>query len=231
MQNVEDTLIGDQVIIGTYNKDIRKNALHHLWNLSDLTIKCRQLEVATYGTDVIAAAGTTMDTSYGTNVDRIHHPGKYSKKKKAHDRMSSSAPASTHVKCTTCSSSHCKGGQACAAYKQKCFACGDHGHFRDAKACQKSKFSKRSSATHHIHDSDDSATESSSSEESASTTSVEKWTKSVAHLEANDKIKACKYVGHIRRCHYHRIHKVQPRYQVTVMIKESPVQVFADISV
>ena len=63
-----------------------------------------------------------------------------------------------------------------------------------------SKSSKYSSTTHCIHDSDDSATDSSSSEESGSTTSVEKQTKSAACLEANDKIKACKYVGHICRC-------------------------------
>ena len=113
--NVKDTLIRDQVIIGTCNKEFTKNALHHQWNLSDLTTKGRQLEVATHGTDVIAAAGTTMDTSYDTNVDHIHHPGKFSKEKKAHNRMSSSAPASTHAKCTTCSSSHCKSGWACPA--------------------------------------------------------------------------------------------------------------------
>ena len=83
--NVKDTLIREQVIIGTYNKEIRKKALRHQWNLFDLTTKGRQLEAATHGADVIAAVGTTMDTSYGTNVDRIHHPGKYSKKKKARD--------------------------------------------------------------------------------------------------------------------------------------------------
>ena len=54
--NVKNTLIRDQVIIGSNNKEIKKNAPHHQWNLSDLTTKGRQLEVATYGADVIAAA-------------------------------------------------------------------------------------------------------------------------------------------------------------------------------
>ena len=73
-------------------------------------------------TDVsfIAAAGATMDTSYDTNVDGIHHPGKYSKKKKAHDGMASSAPASTHAKCITCSSSHLWVGTCCIQAEMFC---------------------------------------------------------------------------------------------------------------
>ena len=110
--------------------------------------------------------------------------------------MASSAPASTHAKCTICSSSLLWTGTCCIQLEMFCLWW--PWPFQGCQSMPESKSSKRSSATHHIHDSDDSATESSSSEESESTTSVEELTKSVARLEANGKIKACKYVGH---CH------------------------------
>ena len=134
--------------------------------------------------------------------------------------MASSAPASTHAKCTTCSSSHLWMGTCCKQAEMFCL-CG-HGHFRAAKACQsQSPLNALLPPTTFIMVMILLLTPE-------STTSVEKLTKSVAHLEANGKIKACKYVCHIHQCHHRRIRKVLPCYQVIVTIKESQVQVFPD---
>ena len=45
---VKDVMVRDQIILGTLNDEIRRNALKQQWNLADLVINSRQLEAATH---------------------------------------------------------------------------------------------------------------------------------------------------------------------------------------
>ena len=46
----------DQIIFGTTDDDIRRQALHNEWNLDDLIKKGRSLEAATAGAEKIKTA-------------------------------------------------------------------------------------------------------------------------------------------------------------------------------
>ena len=62
--DVQDTLVRDQVLIGTNNKEILKNALKEQWSLSDLGVKGRQMEATSHGASRISAK---EDVEVGVN--------------------------------------------------------------------------------------------------------------------------------------------------------------------
>ena len=70
--NVCDALVQDQLVIGTVNEEIRRNALKEQWSLADLTTLARQLEAASYGAKQIA-----QDLK-AANINKVS--GWYSKK-------------------------------------------------------------------------------------------------------------------------------------------------------
>jgi hypothetical protein len=46
---VKDTMIRDQLVLGTKDDEIRRQALHEQWDLTTLIQKGRSLEAATHG--------------------------------------------------------------------------------------------------------------------------------------------------------------------------------------
>ena len=115
---VSDILIRDQIIIGTKNDQIRKQALKESWDLADLIKNGRSLEAAERGSERIknSDAGDTR---------RVKTPGKYSRKKSSSDKLRKSdyQKEQHYPKCNTCSSARCKGKKSCPAYKGECFDC------------------------------------------------------------------------------------------------------------
>ena len=113
---IPDIMIRDQVIVGTNNDEIRKNALKNQWNLKDLVDNGRKLEAAVHSAQQIIGAIKEEKVT-------LVKPGRYStksKKKKKHA-------------CENCSSKTCKGGKKCPAYHLECFKCGK----RDISVVQK----------------------------------------------------------------------------------------------
>jgi len=106
--SVRDVLIRDQILIGTINDEIRRQALKEQWKLADLEKNGRALEAATKG-----AAEIKIKEEPQSEVNRIPKPGKYSKKK--------SVKESSWKKCQNCSSSKCEGGKNAQVTKPPVF--------------------------------------------------------------------------------------------------------------
>ena len=161
--SVSDTLVRDQIIIGTRNDDIRRNALKEQWGLKDLMSKGRSLETASRGAMMIKKEVVTTD------ILRTKRPGKYSRKLSV--KNSESYDNKKRQMCNSCSSLTCKGGKKCPGVKVDCFACGKRGHFKGAAICKK----KPKKKTLRIESDTDSSAESlpSSSTEGSSSESSE----------------------------------------------------------
>ena len=207
--SVKDTLARDRIIIGTNSDDIRQHALKNQWNLMDLIANGRRLEAASIGAKQIKAKDNL------TEVRRVRQPGKYSKKTQAW---------SGRKNCDTCSSKACRGGDKCPGAKAECYSCGKLGHFRGAKVC-KGKGNKEK--TRRVESDQE---ESDSKESNESGTTEEEETKSKIY-----RTRASKHITKVRRMRISRnIHRKRlqdarkHRYEVQVIIKEHPVQAFAD---
>lgn len=218
---VRDTLIRDQIIVGTMNDEVRRCALKEQWDLQNLVNKGRSLESATKGAEIIK-----KEESVESFVSRTK-PGKYSRKSEK-KKSSNFQPASRNTdgkqRCLTCSSSTCQGKNKCPAYELTCFDCNKKGHFRGAKACNsRSKHWNRRSRR--LEETDSESEEnysdespSSSDRESTSSDNEVKFTRSRKHITK---------IRRTRRTKYHQKQQ-KPRYQVDVIIKEKIVPAFAD---
>ena len=97
---VKNILTRDEIIIGTSNNEIRKNALKNQWDLDNLIKGGRQLEAAARGAQRIHENSEAP-------VSRIKRPGKYSRKgskSKYEGKL-----REKYSNCPNCSSRVCKG--------------------------------------------------------------------------------------------------------------------------
>ena len=174
---VADTLIRDQIVIGTTDDEIRAKALSEQWGLTDLVTKGRQMEAASLGADKIKE-----EMKQEVCVSRLK-PGKYSRK----SQKGASVP-----QCKNCSNKACKGGKTCIAFGKDCFLCGGKGHYRGAPNCKgkKKKPGKGRDGARRVaeNSSSDSSDESSGEEE-----------EEVKRVGAANVIHPAKFVSHIRR--------------------------------
>ena len=223
--NVKDTLIRDQIIIGTTNSEVRKNALKNQWQLNDLIKNGRALEAATWGAEQIKQEQAATAAS----VSRIKQPGKYSRKNNRNKIQptqfkTSNKDNSTHTDCTTCSSKFCKGGKHCTAQGRECFDCGKEGHFRGASSCKNKKKPSSRRVSNKVQSSDSSDEEQHTPDSSSSEDSDTG--------RAGTTRRTMKHVTRIRRMrrkekHVRRTVK-PPRYEVDVVINGEVVSAFAD---
>ena len=215
---VVNTLIRDQILIGTSSEEIRRQALKDEWELDDLIKKGKAIEAATKG----AAAIKKEDT---VEVNRTK-PGKYSKKAQSREKLKEGSK----IRCKLCSSSRCKGDKKCPGKKVSCFACGKNGHFRGAEICknrdtrQKDKFRRRTRKVE--YDSDESDTHSESSSTSTSCPESESSSDEEQSVDRiYRKIPIIHRVGGARRA---IVNRTKQRYTVQVTIKEKKIPVFCD---
>lgn len=218
--NVKDTMVRDQIVIGTTNDDVRKNALNNQWNLEELIKNGRKLEAATVGAQKITEQPIA-------NVSRVNTPGKYSKRNRAREdlfkkegKRNGSPPRMP--KCNDCSSKRCKGGKKCPAFNEKCFKCGQYGHFKGSRTCTKGN--RKHKQTRRVNDS---SAESNSEESTTETEPSEESEDEQQHVKRL--VYAARRVAKTRRA-AHKTRKTPPpkRYEVTVGIKERVVKVYAD---
>ena len=225
---VKDILIRDQIIIGTSNNDIRKNALKEEWTLKDLVKKGRSLETA-----VLGAAEIKKEELPEVNRTK---PGKYSKKKtnekerapeKDKKKREPSKPTYYPRKCRCCSSSRCDGGKLCPGKKVECFACGIKGHYKGAEICKRKFKGKTRKVDRNDSDTEHSTSDTSSSEESPSS---EDSLEGTGKLKSNTR-RIYKKIPTVRKIAGERkvnIRRSNSKYKVTVTINETPIKVFAD---
>ena len=102
--SVSQTLVRDQIIIGTSNDEIRRAALKDQWDLNKLLSQGRSLESADLGVSVIKKEETS---EFGTCSVTRTKPGKYSRKSRP--RESNSYKETSKEPCSTCSSRKCLG--------------------------------------------------------------------------------------------------------------------------
>lgn len=219
---VQDILVRDQIIFGTLNDEIRKNALKQQWNLQDLILNGRTLEAASTGASKIAS-NNRLPADQNSDIRKVRKPGKYSRKKKAHDRLKGKPPKLT---CSKCSSKSCDGGKSCPGKNIVCFACKKKGHFKGSKACK--VHSNRDKQTNRVEDPYSSEDPASSSEvETSDITSSESEDEASTNRISRKHIPA-RRVGKVRKPNKIRQVSQKPRYQVQVVINEKTVDAFAD---
>ena len=231
--NIKDIMIRDQIIIGTTNDDIRKNALNNQWGLNDLIMNGRKMEAATTGAKKLTAeAGTTEKAEQ--IVNRVHRPGKYSKKKSQRDSLFKKETEHEQVrKCYNCSSKHCKGGKRCPAHSEQCFQCGKRGHFKGSKAC---RASRKSRDTRRVVDDNQSSTEASHTSTNTETDSQDEMEQATKRLTVTNKGLTSEVTGrHIYGARRVGIRRTKPkrnpskkRYEIVVGIRQRPIKAFAD---
>ena len=214
--SVPQTLIRDQIIIGTSNDEIRRAALKDQWDLTKLLSQGRSLESADLGVSVIKKEDTS---EFGMGNVKRTKPGKYSRKSRPREKETSKES------CETCSSWKCPGKKKCPAYDMECFACNKKGHFRGAPACKRS--SKKKVTTRRLEESE---TDSSSDFEEDEDTSG-----SSSESDKDNRInftQSRKYVTKIRRMRRaekkKKSRKNKPRYQVEVVVNGQNIHAFAD---
>ena len=133
-------LIRDQIIIGTSNDEIQKNALKNQQSLTDLAYHGCQLEAAALGAAKITADKHDNPISY--HIGHMKQPGCYFKKRHSfqqNDKEITCQSKTTNRKCRTCSPKQCPGHKSCPAYLYECFDCHKKGHFCGAIVCTYSK--------------------------------------------------------------------------------------------
>lgn len=99
----------DQIIIGTNNPDIQRNALKEQWNLKDLITNGRLIQAATIGTD-------RLNLETPPQIGRVGKKGgRFSKKAALRNRQDDNKNKRDTVteKCQNCSSKNCRGGRKC----------------------------------------------------------------------------------------------------------------------
>ena len=205
---IRDTLIRDQIIIGTLDNEIRKQALHEQWGLADLVAKGRQMEAAAAGSQKIK-----QEMKEESSVNRLQ-PGRYSRK-------NTKGPA--RKRCPNCSNKACKGGDSCAGRDVECFDCGVIGHFKGAAICEGKKKpakSKKGKArrVEKKKDSESERASDSSSDDAAD----------VGRIVSEKGIHAANIVAHVRRSAARGPKRKRSRYEVPILIKEKVVKMYAD---
>ena len=228
--NIRDILIRDQVVIGTTNDEIRRNALKEQWPLEELCKRGRQLEAASYGAKQINRSNRLEDSS----ISRIS--GKYSKK----NRLKKHQEEEWHRtrQCENCNGKTCKGGKECFAYGRDCFACGKKGHVKGSNTCRKKRTDRehkdrwKKQASRRVGKESESGQEYSSATSEASETSEGSGSDDESNKinRFSKRISKCRYVAHVRRVapNQKKTTSKLSRYQVEVIIKEHRVTVFAD---
>ncbi len=219
---VSNTLCRDRIVAGGISREISKHALKNEWGLDDIIKNGRQLEAAATGIRKMKGSPGSVRRVGNKRGKGKRRPGKYSGKK---DQQFEKAPAPKQ--CVSCSSKACPGGKKCPGTKIECFDCGKRGHFRGASLCKKPKPMTRRTAESETDDSTTSDTENSdesgsTSEEAESTDS--ETTKRSLRLSAKHvtKIRRMRVSRPVRRSGHAK------RYEVDVVIKETPVKAFAD---
>ena len=221
--NIPDIMIRDQIIVGTCNDEIRRNALKNQWNLKDLVFHGRQIEAAEQGAVKITANKREPNNSELNEVARLSKPGRYSKKNRKYNNAEKSyVQQPTHKKCETCSSRTCPGKKKCPAYDYKCFDCQKKGHFRGSQKC---KFTQKAQARRVESNSESSDENVTESETPSSGSDSEDPVKDLNRIK-----KFSKHVTKVRRVRQKVVRKIstKPRYQIEVVVNENVVPVFAD---
>ena len=213
--SVDTTMMRDQIIFGTHDSEIRRQALHEEWSLDDLIKKGRSLEAATKGAATIKSEPPDL---------RRTKPGKYSRKyqpPRGAPRDNRSKP-DNNEKCNHCTSPRCKGDETCPGKRASCFKCGKKGHFKNSAACKlKSQKGKARKVKEGERSEDTDIDESSSSDTDLDTqTTTSKTTRIYSRLAKVTR------VGGARRCQ--KVGKSKARYNVKVVIREQEIEAFAD---
>ena len=239
---VKDTLVRDQIILGTKDDDIRRTALHEQWDLTTLVAKGRSLEAATAGADKIKT-----EMNLDNNVARLK-PKRYSRK---FDRKSRSGNGSAKVKCDTCSNPRCKGDKSCPGKTITCHDCDKKGHYKGARACEKNKKPARRAKKKAKSDSD-----SSSDSDTDASDSSDAKTRRVTHdsltkgtdasnLNANQSSDSdtgsepvarqarrrqliCRIKGGVRKAEKKKSRSPKSRYEMQVVINGHKTEAYAD---
>ena len=226
---VKDTMIRDQLIIGTSDISLRQRALAEEWNLQDMISKGKSIEAATKGAAIIKVKEEPRDV-------RKTKGGKFSKKAR---RRNQSSMQQTDTACKNCSLPRCRGGKSCPAAGKTCFACQKQGHFRDAQACKvttkeedrkkskKKKGGTRKKKVYVLQESSDSDSESRYSSRSSSEQSDEGNTEDEGS-QTNRIYAAIPQIRRVGNMRVPRIRRTSSKYRVKVLIKEQVVPVFID---
>ena len=142
---VKDTMCRDQILLGTRDDDIRRQALHEEWSLDTLIKKGRSLEAATQGAEKIKKESNIKREEEGeyTSMTFRTQPKKYSKRyDPERNRSSRRKEDEGQKRCEKCSSRQCKGKKHCPGNKVTCFTCNQRGHYRGTKACTKHGYTR-----------------------------------------------------------------------------------------
>ena len=224
------TMVRDQILFGTRDTEIQKNALKDQWTLEELSTKGRAIEASGYG-------ATAIKQEPPEEVKRTK-PGRYSKKYSDQKKWSPRQKDSREdykdhgKKCKNCSSTRCDSGKRCPAVKVTCFSCGNPGHFRGAEACKK-KFTRKSrrvdegSSTEGTSGENTSGTESEYQDSSDGEADGQTGSRSNTNMRrVLSKIPTIRRIGGRRRSN--NIRKTDSRYNLNVIIMERKVPVFCD---
>ena len=245
--NVKDTLIRDQILIGTREDEVRKNALKDQWKLTDLLTKSRTI--------IASDRGLAAIKQEPLEDVRRARPGPYSRKNSSRNNKDHRHSGRDNIPnkgslCERCSNPRCGMNGKCPGLTAQCFACGKKGHFRDARICPKNKGKKKKKRVKKSRRVEDPSSEEDSSDtEPASahedTSSYSTCEESDTENEEGSSIKQTRRVdlrrmqGFIpavrkieertrRRQKVPRLDRVKSRYDVNVVIRERKVPVFCD---
>ena len=225
---VVNTLIRDQILFGTREDEVRKNALKKQWGLDDLQNQARAIIASDKGAAVIKQEPK--------DEIRRTKPGKYSKKnvdKSKENTYFKGKPQSlTNLKkCKKCSSPRCDGERKCPGRKATCFACGQLGHFCGAAACKK-RFVRGSRRVDGDSSSSSSDQEQSDSPEGYTTSESSDGEDLEATGSNKPAIARVRFnIPTVRRINgrrYPNIRRAKSKYALNVIIHERKVPVFCD---
>ena len=220
---VKDVLIRDQILFGTVDDTIRRQALHDEWDLTTLITKGRSSEAATKGAQSIKKEGPE-------EILRTK-PGKYSRKytprkPDSHRRHTEDTPH-RKTKCKRCSSPRCEGGKNCPGLKVQCFACGMKGHFKGAEICKEKDKRRRARK---LEEESSSESEGSYYLSSSETTEddlseADATPRKSSMKRVYNRIPTVRRVGGTRK---KMARKINSRYTVDITIKETVIPAYAD---
>ena len=140
---IHNTLIRDQIIIGTNITSIRENALEKEHDLASLISTARKIEATEEATKVIDldSSSNSLHLNYvqhenphSTPLNKIGKKGgKYSQKaqrrENVQDNITSLHGTNKIMCCAGCGRNNCDRGPNCTAKNAFCNACGKKGHF------------------------------------------------------------------------------------------------------
>ena len=218
------TMIRDQILIGTTDDSLREKALAEQMDLNNVVDNGRMLEAAHRG-------ATKLKIKQEPGVSGVNRtkPGKYSKKGRQQKDFKG---AEKESKCKACSSFRCTDRRKCPARKATCFTCGKTGHFSNAAYCkgpEKPKKSKKK-ARKVSEDSEASTSSSSPSSQEDTDTEEDKAEKKPDKKEGKSR-RIYSAISSIRKVAGRRVpraRQTQNRYQLRVIINERIAPVYCD---